>query len=307
MNEHIDKLVLRIFLSLFLFGMLFVFKYIYSFFFPSTRVLIFKRFYPEKNPAETLHLFSRILGLGAAFSGMNISLVEGLYIALFDFFIHAFIIFALFLLSTYILDSITLYHFEHSAEVTKKKNIAFSLVSFGNSLASANLLYQILSMAKGSIIVIFTLWVLGLSLIGISTKAYNFISLLKFNHGLRLRNMGTAASYCGFLIGASFLSGACLKIDYSLSGDKDQLIGFIFTFFMNICLTLIIFPIVNICLKWVFKVQYMSPVALSNSENLEEGQQRILGLGVYEGVFFLLVATFTALIIGKVNLGTFYL
>lgn len=145
MNELFDKLILRVVFTLFLCLVLFLYKYAHSFLYPSSRHQLFKRFFPSKNSSDTLHFFSRIIGVGIIFSESSFNMSEGIYYALFDFMIQSITICGTYLLSIYIIESIVLYNFEYHDEIIKRKNFSYSLISFANSLGLAYIIKTVVS------------------------------------------------------------------------------------------------------------------------------------------------------------------
>ena len=118
MNELLDKLILRIIFSLFIIVLLAAYRFIHTFFYPSTRGDVLKKFYPSQNTAYSLQFFSRIIGVGIIFSSLFFHLNDGLGFAMLGFAIQTILAFILYLLSIYILESITLYNFEFDDDVS---------------------------------------------------------------------------------------------------------------------------------------------------------------------------------------------
>ena len=109
MNELFDKLILQILFTVLICASLIFYKYAHGIFYPSTRQHFLKRFYPTKNSSDTLHFFSRIIGIGIIFSEFSFNLSTGIGLAILDFFAKAIFGFFLYLISLYIIDSIVLF------------------------------------------------------------------------------------------------------------------------------------------------------------------------------------------------------
>ena len=92
MNEIFDKLIIRILIAFTLCLIIFIYKYAHVFFYPIAKKQLFKKFYPTRNIADTLHFFSRIIGIGILLSHINLNTEEGILFAFFSFFINLFFI-----------------------------------------------------------------------------------------------------------------------------------------------------------------------------------------------------------------------
>lgn len=298
MNELFDKLILRIIFTLFIVLLLYVYKYAHTVLYPSTKQQLFKRFFPSKNTSDTIHLMARILGIGIIFSEFYFFISDGIFYALLDFFIEASLTFVLFILSTFILDSIVLYNFEYEEEILKKKNFAYAIVSLAHAICTAYLLKIALAVSNHSVIMLFFLWLFGLVLLGFSTKSFSYISKLPFNRLLIQKNLGISFSYLGFLIGWTII------ITSSLNHTLDDISWYSIQTLLKIVLSLIIIPIFRMGLIFIFRLQEeISPEV--QSESADE-QEKSMGYGIYEGVIFFSSCYLTTVITGNINFGTFY-
>ena len=68
MNEVFDKLLIRFLFTLFICISLFIYKYAHVIFYPSNKKQILKKIYPSENYVDTLHIFSRLIGISMIFS-----------------------------------------------------------------------------------------------------------------------------------------------------------------------------------------------------------------------------------------------
>ena len=113
MNELFDKLIVRIFFTLIICLLIFLYKVSHTFIYSSARKKLIKSIDPTKNPADTIHLFSRLLGLALIFSEFNFFMSQGVIFAILDFIIQAILIFIIYLATIFIMESIVLYNFEY--------------------------------------------------------------------------------------------------------------------------------------------------------------------------------------------------
>lgn len=130
MNELLDKLLIKVLLSIFICLGIYLYKYAHLILFPGTRNQMFKKFHPVRNSSDTIFLFGRILGIGMIFSHFYFYMSDGVFLALFDFILTSTISLILYLGSLYIVDSIVLYSFEYHDEVIKEKTFLTLLSAF---------------------------------------------------------------------------------------------------------------------------------------------------------------------------------
>lgn len=298
MNELYDKLIIRIFFTLFICFLLFVYKYAHGLLYPSARQQIFKRFYPSKNSADTIHLFSRIIGIGIIFSQLTFDLSGGISQALFVFLLEGVMIFLLYLASLYIMESIVLYNFEYSDEILKRKNYSYALICFSQATAIAYLLKSLLAAAQGSLIMILFLWLFSLVLLGFASKTFSTLSKLSFNRLLVQKNIGVSISYMGFLWGWTLI------IASSLQHESTSIYWYSVKIILTIILSLIIFPLFRKGLLWVFNLQ--EDYQPQNADQNKDGGMAELGQGVFEGCLFLTSCFLTMVITGQIQFGNFY-
>lgn len=298
MNELYDKLIIRIFFTLFICALLYLYKYAHGVLYPSSRQQVFRRFYPAKNSADTIHLFSRIIGIGIIFSQLNFDISNGISHALFIFFLEGVMLFVLYLASLYIMESIVLYNFEYSDEILKRKNYAYALICFAQSTAIGYLLKSLLAAAQGSLIIILFLWLISLVLLGFASKTFSTLSKLSFNRLLVQKNIGVAISYTGFLWGWTLI------IASSLQHESTSIYWYSIQIVLTIILSLIIFPLFRMGLLWTFNIQ--EDYVPQNSEHNKDGGYAEIGQGVYEGSLFLTSCFLTMIITGQIQFGNFY-
>jgi hypothetical protein len=298
MNELFDKLILRIFFTLFMCFMLYMYKYAHGYLYPSSRKQFFKNFYPSKNPADTIHLFSRLLGIGLVFSQFTFYMSDGILYALFDFFVLSTIATMIFLASIYIIESIVLYNFEYIDEILKRKNLSFSIISAIQAISIASIMRTILVTANDTLILLLFLWLFAIVIFGFASKSYKYISKLSFQRLLIQKDISIAISYGGYIFGWSIIINSALIHDLKTIGIKIYCIQVV----LKILLSIIIFPIFKKCLTFIFQIKDDYEKKTPTPENLSPD----LGYGIYEGVTFLTAALLTSVITGGINFGTFY-
>lgn len=299
MNELFDKLILRIVLTVFICLILLVYKYAHVVLYPSSRQQLFKRFYPSKNSPDTLHLFSRLLGIGILFTEFKFFMAEGFWFALIDFFIQAITACVLYLGSIYIQESIVLYNFEYQDEIPKRKNFAYALICFTHAIAIAYVLKTIISVADGSLINLAFLWLLSMVLMGFATKTYSIMSKLSFNRLLVQKNMALAVSYLGFTWGWTML------IAGSLNHELRDIKWYGIQVILKLILALIILPVFIKGLKLIFKMQDDLSMVESIEGKMEHDEVEF-GYGVFEGAVYFTAAFLTTVITGNIIFGDFY-
>lgn len=299
MNELFDKLILRIFLAIFICFLLWLYKYLHVILYPVAKEQTLSPFSPLKNTADTIHLFARLIGLGIVFSEFQFYLSDGVLYAIIEFIIHSLSAYSIFLISVWIMDSIALYNFDYHDEIHKRRNVTYATVGAANVLAIGYLIKTVLQVSQGSFIALIFLWLLSVIAIGIAAKAYSWVSLLAFNKNIIQKNMGIAFSYSGFILGWSLI------IATSLESDAKSFRWYATSVVLQILLSLIIYPLFHFGLGKVFKIQHdFNEKDLEGSKGKESEKQ--VAYGFYEGASFLTACLLTSLIIGHIHFGTFY-
>jgi hypothetical protein len=298
MSELFDKLILRIVFTLFICGILFLYKYAHLLFYPSSRFQLFKRFYPAKNAPSTIHLFSRIIGIGIIFSEFYFYMSDGIFMALFDFLILSCTVSSIYLLGVYIVDSIVLYNFEYSDEVLKRKNYNYALITFAHAIGVATLLKKIVSVSNDSLIVLFFLWLFAIVLIGVTLKFYNYVSSLPVKRLMGQESLAMGFNYLGVFFGTTII------ISSALNHQLENIKWYIVQVILKILLSIIIFPFFKKGLIFIFKIQdELKAKIKQDSAALLEVET---GVGVFEGSVFFTACFLTTIITGQIHFGTFY-
>lgn len=301
MNEIIDELIIRVVYTLFMCLLIYVFKYAHLLLYPSSRTQLLKKFYPTINPADTLHFFSRIIGIGVILSVQHFNHHEGMLFAIFDFFVQSTAAFILYLASIYILESIALYNFEYIEEVVKRKNLSYGTICFAQAISLAILIRQILLISQKSLVLMFFLWLLTIVLIGFAAKNFKYYSELSFNKLVIQKSMAIALSYSGFIL------GCCLIINSIIFGSIGNIQKYVIFFLIKIFLSLLIFPIFRLGLIFVFQLKKgkFSDSAFITKEKSDKLLPDV-GVGIYEGAIFLTCAYLTSVITGQIQFGINY-
>lgn len=299
MNEFFDKLILRIIFAFYICAILFFYKYAHAFLYPSSRQQLFRRFFPSKNLSDTLHLFSRIIGLGIIFSNFEFILNDGFLIALFDFLLYATVALFLYLISIYLIESIVLFNFEYLDEVIKRKNATYALISFSHAIGVAYLIKVTLSVAGQSLTMLIFLWLFAIVILGLATKTFSLVSKLHFNRLIIQKNLGLAFSYMGFFWGWTIIIGSSL--DHALLEIRWYAIHVI----LKIILAMIIIPIFLKGIGTIFNIQE-DPTGETTNEQGKIQDDRLIGHGVYEGGVFFTSCFLTRVITEQIMFGTFY-
>lgn len=298
MNELFDKLILRFFLALFICLLLLLYRYAHRLLYPSTSQQLFRSFYPSKNTSDTIHLFSRIIGVGILFSEFHFYLSEGILHALFVFSGQALLIFSFYLLTLNIMESIILYNFEYADEIHKRKNHAYALICAAQAIAVAILLKTVLSVSGNSFVILFFLTLFSIVLLGFATKSFGLISKLPFNKLLVSKNNAVAYSYMGFIWGWTLI------ITSSLQRPIDQIDAYAVDAILTIVLSLLIFPLFRMGLVFIFRIK--DDARLGQLDMVKDIQSIDPGYGVYEGSLLFTSCYLSTVITGQIVFGTFY-
>lgn len=299
MNEVFDKVILRVIFTVFICLILFLYRYVYHLIYPSIRGQMFRKFMPSKNSAESLHFFSRLIGIGVVFSEYHFNLDHGFLFAIMDFFIQAVSGFLIYIISLYIIDSIVLYNFEYQDEVVKRENVAYSVIALAHSLGISMILKVILSTSGTSLWMLIFLWFFALVLIGFATKSYRIMSRLSFNRLLIQKSIPLSLSYFGFFIGWSLIIASSLNVPLTnIKWFSSQVI-------LKVILSLLFLPLFTKGIKKIFFLEDDLDKSVK-SELLQDTSNIELGYGVYEGATFFAAFFLTIVITGRVYFGDFY-
>jgi uncharacterized membrane protein YjfL (UPF0719 family) len=297
MAEIFDRLVIRLLLAAFVCMMIYLYRYAHVIFYPSVKRQVLKKIHPAENPADTLHLFSRLIGIALIFSSITFNESSGFFLSIFHFAVWGTIAIVLYLLSLYIFESIVFYNFDYTDEILKRKNMSYAFISFCHSIVIAYLTRTVMIEAENSLIILLVLWLYMLVIVGFSVKYYTFISKLTFNRLIIQKNLSLCFSYGGFTLGAGLIIASCFDQEhYDITVYCIQVL-------LKTILSLIIFPIFKKGLVKIF------PIKIGEERGLEghiDTDMQNVGYGIYEGTIFIAGAILTTMIVNRIQFGTIY-
>jgi len=293
MNEIFDKLLIRILFTLFICFALYIYKFAHVIFYPSKKKQVLKRFYPTENYIDTLHIFSRLVGISLIFSTLEFNEYIGISISSLHFFIWSIVGIIFYLISLWILENIIFYNFEYKDEVLKKKNPAYGIVSVANAICCAFLIRTIFKESENSIVLLVILWLFSLVLFGFSTRLFKYVSKMSFNSLMIQKDIGLGLAYSGFLLGNTIIIMA------SFSHEHHDISSYMVQVILKTLLSLLILPIFRYGMLYIFKITEESALE-TNGANLHLGQ------GVYIGMVYLTACLLTSIIISQIHFGTIY-
>jgi hypothetical protein len=289
MNDIIDKFLIRLFVVIIFIFFLYLYKYLHILFYPSEKKHFLKKFIVVENPADTIHLFSRILGLSIIFSSQTINEYNGFYLATFNLISWLTISSLLFVVSIYITESIVFYNFDYKDEVLKKQNISYALISASLTISLSWLIKTILLHNDDSFIISIIMWLLIIVIFNFSLKLFGTISGLIFNKLLIQKNLSLGSGFSGFSFSmAIIISSAFTQNFISLPHYLAQL-------FLKILLSLLIFPLVDFGICHLIQLK-----------QIDKDPSNEIGHGIYLGFKFLIAAYITSITIGQINFGSIY-
>lgn len=289
MNEIFDKLLIRFLFTIFICIALFLYKYAHTIFYPSARKQIFKRIYPSENPADTLHIFARLIGISLIFSTLEFNEYTGVFLSSFHFFTWGIISFIIYLASLYITESIIFSNFQYVDEVLKKQSIPYAVISFANAISLAMIVRTVVRESEYSLVILAVLWLFALVQYGFVTRLYRYISKLSFNKLLIQKNMGLGYSYAGFLFGSTII------LTSAFTHEHHDITSYVIQVLLKVLLGALIVPIFRLGIVYIFKITEKKTTEAPS-----------LGFGLYEGAVFLTSGFLTSIIIGQIHFGTIY-
>jgi uncharacterized membrane protein YjfL (UPF0719 family) len=297
MAEIFDRLLIRILLAVFVCLMIYLYRYAHVIFYPTVKRQVLKKISPTENPADTLHLFSRLIGISIIFSSISFNEASGVMLSLFHFGVWGSIAIILYLLSLFIIESIVFYNFDYTDEILKRKNMSYAFISFCHSIVIAYLTRTVMMEAENSLIILLVLWLYMLVIVGFSVKYFTFISKLTFNRLLIQKNLSLCFSYGGFTLGSGFIIASCFDQEHY------DITVFCIQVLLKTVLSLIIFPIFKKGIVRIFPIK----IGDRRSHATEiDSQMQGLGYGFYEGSIFISAAILTTMIVNRIQFGTIY-
>jgi uncharacterized membrane protein YjfL (UPF0719 family) len=295
MAEIFDRLLIRILLAGFVCLMIYLYRYAHVIFYPSVKRQVLNKINPADNPADTLHLFSRVVGISIIFSSITLNETSGFFLSLFHFAIWGAAAITLYLISLYIIESVVFYNFDYTDEILKRKNMCYAFISFCHAIVIAYLFRTVMVEAENSIVILLVLWLYMLVIVGISVKYYTLISRLSFNRLMIQKNLSLCFSYAGFSLGAGLVIASCFDQEHY------DITVYVIQVLLKTILSLIIFPLFKKGLVRIFPVK----VGDGHENNIDTERQSI-GYGIYEGCLFVSGAILTTMIVNRIQFGTIY-
>ncbi len=297
MNEIFDRLLIRVILVAIVCVVLFIYKYAHVIFYPTTKQQMTKRFYPAENPADTVHLFSRLIGFTVILSSLGFDESHGIFLSIFHFMVWGTLTCGLYLLSLYIVESIVLYNFEYKDEILKRQNLTYAVVCLSHALSIAHVTRSVVDQSENSMVILLVLWLLSMVVVGFGSRYYSFITKLNFNRLVSHQQPSVAFSYAGFTLGLSWLVGE------SFDQEHYDITMYCVQVMLKMLLALIIYPLFKLGLEKVFKTRThaVAPDAPPIEANLQNW-----GYGFYECALFLSAAILTSMIVNHIQFGTIY-
>jgi len=277
--------------------MIYVYRYAHVIFYPTVKRQVMKKINPAENPADTLHLFSRLVGIAIIFSSITFNETSGFFLSIFHFAVWGTIAIVLYLLSLFIVESVVFYNFDYTDEILKRKNMSYAFISFCHAIVIAYLTRTVMIEAENSLIILLVLWLYMLVIVGFSVKYYTFISRLSFNRLLIQKNLSLCFSYGGFTLGAGIIIASCFDQEHY------DITVYVIQVLLKTILSLIIFPIFKKGLVKIF------PIKLGEERGHEghiDTDMQSLGYGFFEGSVFISAAILTTMIVNRIQFGTIY-
>ncbi len=296
MNEIFDKIIIQIFFTVFLCVLFLLYKYIHSFFYRNEKNNILKIHFPAENSSNTLHFFSRLIGVALIFSTLGFDQSSGIFLSLFHFFTWGTLSYVIYIISIYLIESIVLYKFEYFDEIQKRKNLSYSIISFTQAISLAFVVRSIVQESEGSIIILVMLWLFALVLFGFATKLYPLVSQFSFNKMLIRKSTSLAISYSGFILGCTII------IVTAFDQEHFDIKSYGLQVILRILLSVIFYPLFRKGILLIYRIEAGKDFKPSLNKELEVP----LGYGVYEGGTFLTTALLTSIIVGRIQFGTIY-
>lgn len=297
MNEIFDRLLIRIILVAIVCGMLFIYKYAHMLFYPSMKQQMTKRFYPAQNPADTLHMFSRLIGFAVILSSLGFDESHGLFLSIFHFLVWGTLTCGLYLISLFIIESIVLYNFEYKDEILKRQNLSYAIVCFSHALTVAHVTRAVVDQSENSLVILFVLWLLSMVFLGFGSRYYTLLTKLNFDRLITQQKPTIALSYMGFTLGLGWLVGE------SFSQEHYDITMYCVQVLLKMLLAMIIYPLFKRGLEYVFKTRiYAAGPDLAP----QDVDVQNWGYGFYECALFVASAILTSMIVNHIQFGTIY-
>lgn len=289
MEEILDNLVLRIVFVAFIFILLIAYRFAHYFLYPNGRRQIKQVFNPLSNPCNSLHFFTRILGIAIVFTSLDFDYFYSLSLGSVHLFSTGLIAIILYLISIYLAESIILYKFDHTDEILKRENFSYAVTAFAIGISQAFIIRQVINQSSNSFIITGILWLLAMVLFGFSSKIYSYYSIFEFHKNIIQKKIGVALSYSGFLFGNTLL------LVLAFEQEHFDIQNYILRVLLKVLLCLLIMPIFIKILYQVFTIK-----RTSSTDSFDDN--KIFSLGLLEAIIYPTASILSSIVIYNINL-----
>jgi hypothetical protein len=289
MEKVFDDLIIKIIFTLLTGMIIYFYRYAHLLFYPTGAKQVVTLFDPMNNASDTLHYFSRIIGLGIVLLSCHIATNQSLFYSIIEFLIWSFFAISFYLLGLTILENIILSKFQYSIEILKRKNIAYALVNSTNALATAFIVKCAFELANHSIPNLLISWLFLIVLYALLSKQFHIISQYQFSKSIFAKDMGAAISYSVHLASIIFLIHSALV---HVHGD---ILTIILNIIAKLLLCSIIAPIMFYAIKFIFLKKNQMTLTLYRYENNTDDES--IAFGFSEAMLLITSTMTTAMIV----------
>lgn len=290
MEEIFDNLLTKIFFSIMFIGILYLYRYAHLILYPQAKKQVLNLFNPFENISDSIHYFSRIVGISIVFSSINIQVSENLTLSIVNFAFWTIVNIIFYLLSLYILELIVLHAFQYQQEILKRKNISYAIVSAVIAICLSFLIKNTTQIADNSIPFMIIVTLYTIVIFGLFLKQYHLVSRFSFSKSIIGQDLGVVISHAGFCIAATIIVHYCFKF------SSDNLENFITTSLTYFLLCGILLPFFYYFLQRVFLSKLHMAISIFD-EKL--GIQH--NLGITECMLYLSSTLLTIIIVFNIN------
>ncbi len=246
MEENLDNLSIKLLMSCLVIAMIFLYRIMHNFVYPTGKKNYIRIFTSQTNPADAIHFYARIIGSSILIFPLVISFHDDFLSIGVHLLTWSIINFSLFLGSLYFLENSILNNFDFRNEILKKENYAYAIVSASLSLCFALSISFVVKNADFSIPIVTILWFLSLIFIGINSKIYSSLTRFQFTKDILSKNLGTAISFSGFIFGTTLILFMCFNQEYVEFSD------YFIQITSDLALCLIFLPIFYLALRLIY-------------------------------------------------------
>ncbi len=289
MEEVLDRFVILMTYGIVLAVILYFYRFAHLFLYPNGEKQYTRVFHPDKNKADTLHYFGRMIGLCYILLAFEVHTLNNIIVDFIHILIWGVVSFLLYLLSLYICESILFYDFDYKTEIHKKENFSFALISFSIACSLSIILNQLIIESDSSFIILLILWLLCMVLFGVFSKLFKFYSSLNVIEDVHKQKLGAP------LIFSVFIVALALIISVSLQQKHFELQSYMLRVVLKVLLSLTILPVFLKALPKLFPAKN-----LTDSLRNEHGETN-LSQGIYESGLLITATLLTLSVVFKIN------